>query len=65
MVEIFAEPNTWLRLLNGLYISLEISVVAIVVSSFGGLFMGVLMSLKNPLTYAFCRFCLEFVPFAH
>ncbi len=61
MVEIFAEPNTWPRLLNGLYISLEISVVAIVVSSFGGLFMGVLMSLKNPLTYAFCRFCLEFV----
>ena len=52
MVEIFAEPNTWLRLLKGLYISLEISVVAIVVSSFGGLFMGVLMSLKNPLTYA-------------
>ena len=61
MFEIFAEPNTWLRLLNGLFVTLEISVVAIVVSSVGGLFMGVLMSLKNPVIYAFCRFCLEFV----
>ena len=61
MFEIFAEPNLWLRLLSGLYITLEISVVAIVVSSVGGLFMGVVMNLKNPFTYAFCRLCLEFV----
>lgn len=61
MYEIFAEPNTWLRLANGLYITLEISVIAILVSSVGGLFMGVLMSLKIPFIYAFCRFCLEFV----
>ncbi len=61
MFDILAEPNTWLRLLSGLYITLEISLVAIVVSSLGGLFMGVLMSLKNPIIYAFCRFCLEFV----
>lgn len=61
MFEIFSEPNTWLRLLNGLFITLEISVVSIVISSFGGLIMGVVMSLKNPITYAFCRFCLEFV----
>lgn len=61
MFEIFSEPNTWLRLLNGLFITLEISVISIVISSFGGLIMGVVMSLKNPITYAFCRFCLEFV----
>ena len=61
MFEIFAEPNIWLRLWGGLYITLEISVVAIVISSIGGLIMGVVMSLKNPFTYTFCRFCLEFV----
>lgn len=61
MFEIFSEPNVWLRLLNGLFVTLEISLVSIVISSFGGLIMGVLMSLKNPFTYAFCRLCLEFV----
>ncbi|TQR60376.1 amino acid ABC transporter permease [Campylobacter troglodytis] len=61
MYEILLEPNTWLRLLQGLYITLEISVIAILVSSVGGLFMGVLMSLKIPFIYALCRLCLEFV----
>lgn len=61
MFEIFSEPNVWLRLLHGLFITLEISVVSIVISSFGGLVMGVVMSFKNPIIYAFCRFCLEFV----
>lgn len=61
MFEILAEPMTWVRLGQGLFITLEISIVSVVIASLGGLVMGVLMSLKSPLTYAFCRFCLEFV----
>ncbi|NDJ26883.1 amino acid ABC transporter permease [Campylobacter sp. MIT 12-8780] len=53
--------NTFSRLLEGLLITLEISAVSIIISSVGGLFMGVIYNLKNPFINAFCRFCLEFV----
>lgn len=53
--------TTLLRLFNGLLQSLQISLVAVIVASFGGLFMGVLMSLKNRLIYSLCRVGLEFV----
>ena len=53
--------NSVLRLGEGLLISLEISVFAIFFSSFGGLILGILYSLKNPLLNALLRLCLEFV----
>lgn len=53
--------DTLLRLLQGLYLTLKISFISILISSIGGLFMGILMSMRNPFFYAFCRFGLEFV----
>lgn len=60
MFDILA-PTYLLRLLDGLLLTLEISVFSIIISSFGGLFFGILMSLNNKIIYYFCRFCLEFV----
>lgn len=54
-------PDTLSRLWKGLYITLEISIVSIIITSFGGLFLGILMSLKNRYVYILCRFALEFV----
>ncbi len=53
--------DTLNRLWQGLYITLEISIISIVFTSFGGLILGILMSLKNSYIYLLCRFTLEFV----
>lgn len=53
--------NSLTRLGEGLFITLEISFVSIVITSFGGLLLGILMSLKNSYIYVICRFGLEFV----
>lgn len=60
MFDILA-PTYLLRLLDGLLLTLEISFFSILISSFGGLVFGILMSLNNKIIYIFCRFCLEFV----
>ena len=53
--------NSLTRLGEGLFITLEISFVSIVITSFGGLLLGILMSLRNSYIYVICRFGLEFV----
>ncbi|MBK1971455.1 amino acid ABC transporter permease [Campylobacter sp. TTU-622] len=53
--------DTFLRLAQGLFVTFEISFISIIVTSFGGLILGILMVLKNPYIYAFCRFGLEFI----
>lgn len=50
-----------LRLGEGLVVSLEISILSIIISVFGGLILGVLMSLKNRFLYAALKICLEIV----
>ncbi|TQR34456.1 amino acid ABC transporter permease [Campylobacter sp. MIT 99-7217] len=60
MFEIFSLA-VFLRLFDGLLATLHIASVSIVISSIAGLFLGILMCVKNPFIYAFCRFCLEFV----
>ncbi|QYH11990.1 amino acid ABC transporter permease [Campylobacter jejuni] len=53
--------DTLLRLWQGLFVTLEISFISIIITSIGGLFLGILMSFKNTYFYAFCRLGLEFV----
>lgn len=60
MLELFS-VNYLSRLFDGLLLTLEISFFSILISSFGGLVFGILMSLNNKIIYIFCRFCLEFV----
>ena len=60
MFEIFTPTTIW-RLLEGLAITLEIAAVSLVFSIVGGVILCVLMSGKNKIVYAACRFSLEFV----
>lgn len=53
--------DTLLRLWQGLFVTLEISFISTIITSIGGLFLGILMSFKNTYIYAFCRLGLEFV----
>ncbi|QOR01856.1 amino acid ABC transporter permease [Campylobacter sp. 2014D-0216] len=53
--------DTFFRLAQGLRVTLELSIVSVLISLLGGLFFGILMHLKNKFLYAFCRFMLEFV----
>lgn len=49
------------RLGEGLLVSIEISAFSIIVSIVGGLFLGVIMSLKNRFLYFILKICLEIV----
>ncbi|MCH5336004.1 MAG: amino acid ABC transporter permease [Campylobacter sp.] len=60
MLELLNQSNIY-RLCEGLLITLEISFLSIIITSFGGLILGILMSLKNRYIYIICRFGLEFV----
>ena len=53
--------DIFLRLLNGLYVTLQISVISIIISCIGGLVLGVMMSLNNKIIYIFLRFGLELI----
>lgn len=53
--------DTFKRLGEGLFITLEISFVSIFFTSIFGLVLGILMNVKNHFIYATCRFGLEFV----
>ena len=53
--------DTLLRLWQGLFVTLEISFISIIITSIGGLFLGILMSFKNTYIYAFFFLFLEFV----
>lgn len=53
--------NSLSRLMDGLWLSLQISFFAIIFSSVGGLILGVFYTMNNKIINIFCRFCLEFV----
>ena len=61
MLNLIFEGENFARLMNGLFVSLEISFIAIAISLIGGLFLGVLMSLKNKFIYFILKICLEIV----
>ncbi|WP_291950562.1 amino acid ABC transporter permease [Campylobacter sp.] len=53
--------GTFLRLVEGLKVTLELSIVSICISLIGGIFFGMIMNSKNKILYTSCRFMLEFV----
>ncbi|MDO4673720.1 amino acid ABC transporter permease [Campylobacter sp.] len=57
----FLNSNTLSRLGEGLFITLEISFFSTLITSFGGLMLGVLMRLGGAYLRAFLRLGLEFV----
>ena len=53
--------KNFLRLLEGLWVTLRISLISVVLSIPLGILFGMFMTLKNPLTRALSRVYLEFV----
>lgn len=53
--------TTWKALLDGLLVTLEISIVSILISLVAGMALGILMSFKNRLIFILCRSGLEIV----
>lgn len=53
--------NNFVRLLNGLWITIRISLIAVALSIVFGILLGMLMTVKNPVTKALTKIYLEFV----
>ena len=50
-----------MKLMAGLWITVKISLISIIISLIGGLILGVLMSSKNKFIYIILKICLEIV----
>lgn len=53
--------NNFIRLLEGLWITVKISLVSVLLSVFLGTLLGMVMTLKNPVTRWTTKFYLEFI----
>ena len=53
--------NNFARLLYGLWITIRISLIAVALSIMFGILLGMLMTVKNPVTKALTKIYLEFV----
>lgn len=53
--------NNFARLLEGLWITIRISMIAVALSIVLGILLGMLMTLKNPITKALTKVYLEFM----
>lgn len=60
-LQVLFQGNNFLRLLQGLFVSLRISLFAMVLSILLGILFGVIMTSKNPVIRFLCRFYLEVV----
>lgn len=60
-IRVLFEGTNGLRLLGGLWTTIEISLVAVFGSVIFGLLAGIIMTLKNPVTKAIMRVYLEFI----
>ena len=61
MFDVILNETNFLRLMAGLWITVKISLISIIISLIGGLILGVLMSSKNKIIYIVLKICLEIV----
>lgn len=60
-IRVLFEGSNFLRLLGGLWITVKIAMISVAISIVLGIFLGMVMTLKNPVTKALTRIYLEFV----
>ena len=60
-LEVLMKGNNLLRLFDGLWIAVEISLLSIVISIPLGILLGILMTRKNRLVRFLTKFYLEFI----
>lgn len=61
MFDVILNETNFLRLMSGLWITVKISLISIIISLIGGLILGVLMNSKNKFIYIILKICLEIV----
>lgn len=60
-IDVLFKGSNMLRLLQGLWVSVEISLISVIISIFLGLLFGVFMTWKNPVAKVISRIYLEIV----
>lgn len=60
-IGILFKGRNFLRLLGGLWVTVEISLIAVVLSIPLGILFGLLMTVKNPIVKAICQIYLNFI----
>ena len=60
-LELLFQGSNIERLLNGLWVTAEIAFVSVFFACILGVIFGVIMTSRNPIIKAICRFYLEFV----
>lgn len=60
-IRVLFEGSNFLRLLGGLWITVKIALLSVAISFVLGIFLGMVMTLKNPVTKSLTRIYLEFV----
>lgn len=60
-INIFFEGENLLRLLGGLWVTVRISILSVAFSILLGIIVGLVMTIKNPITKAITRIYLDFV----
>ena len=60
-ISVLLMGNNFLRLMDGLWITIRIALISVAVSIVLGILVGMIMTLKNPVTKALTRIYLEFI----
>jgi polar amino acid transport system permease protein len=60
-IQLLMNPNNWIRLLEGLWITVKIALISVALSMILGILLGMLMTVKNKFIKAVCGIYLGFV----
>ena len=60
-ISVLFQGRNFIRLLEGLFITVKISLLSVLISIFLGIILGMIMTLKNPITKFITRLYLEFI----
>lgn len=60
-IEVIFQGNNFLRLISGLWVTIRISLLSVLISLFLGIILGMIITTKNPMIKITSRLYLEFV----
>lgn len=60
-IEVIFQGNNFLRLISGLWVTIRISLLSVLISLFLGIILGMIITIKNPMIKITSRLYLEFV----
>lgn len=60
-IDVLFQGRNFIRLLEGLWVTVRISIISVAISIFFGILLGMIMSMKNPITKTITKIYLEFI----